>query len=540
MNIHPPRLLAVTLSSALVLSQSLPLDLAYAGPVPIVAATAAPVTRAVTPAATKLPVALLTDVKLGSPPPAAGLSVPLNGSYVFDQPAGIRRISVANGDIAEAIAVSSTEVVINGKLAGDTSLIVWDQKGGRALMDVHVLANPVKLDAVRAELLREAGPDSSINVQDGLVFLNGTVKDAVAAGRAVNIVSSLGKVVNLLRVLTPAAEPQILLKVRFADVDRSTANQLGVNLLSGNQKGVGTSTTGQFGNNPSVNVGASGATTTLTNLLNIFYYRPDLNLGAVLQDLATKNLLQILAEPNLLTISGKAASFLAGGEFPFPTLQGGGAGVGQITIQFKEFGIRLNFLPTVTPRGTIRLNVNPEVSSLDYADGLSVNGFTIPALTSRKVQTEIELENGQSFVIAGLLNNQVTEQLSRMPGLSSIPLLGKLFDSRSTTKSNSELLIMVTPEIVQPLSVGAKLPEIVAPTPFLPDLPGAPPRHAPSSQPIPPTYRRDSLPVEELKSPVSSPSGGSQGLNNSGASPAQAFGLPSLGTSTPPGEISHP
>ena len=136
-------------------------------------------------------------------------------------------------------------------------------------------------------------------------------------------------------------------------------------------------------------------------MLNIFYFRPDINLGAVLQDLATRNVLQILAEPNLLTLSGKPASFLAGGEFPFPTIQGGGSGVGQITIQFKEFGVRLNFLPVVTPRGTIRLTVTPEVSSLDYANGLSISGYTVPGLATRRVQTEIELENGQSFVIAG-------------------------------------------------------------------------------------------------------------------------------------------
>lgn len=439
----------------------------------------------------------------------ASFGVPLNGSHILDQPAGIRRLSISNIEIAEAIAVSATEVVINGKLAGDTTLIVWDRNGGRAIFDVHVLANPVKLDAIRAELLREAGPDVSVNVQEGLVFLDGLVENSGAADRAVNIVSSLGKVVNLLRVVTPPAQPQILLKVRFADVDRSIATQLGLNLFSLNSKGIASSTTGQFGSPPTLGDFGSAASATLTDLLNIFYYRPDINLGAMLQDLATKNVLQILAEPNLLTLSGSPASFLAGGEFPFPTLQGGGAGVGQITIQFKEFGVRLNFLPTVTPRGTIRLSVNPEVSSLDYADGLTVSGYTIPALTSRKVQTEIELESGQSFVIAGLLNNQVTEQLSRMPGLSSIPLLGKLFNSRSTTKSNSELLIMVTPEIVQPLAVGVKPPEVAMPVPFLKGAPTTAPRQ-PGTDPAaapPNIYKRDFLPIEELKSVPAAPSG---------------------------------
>jgi pilus assembly protein CpaC len=446
-----------------------------------------------------------------------GVIVPVNASTVLDHPAGIRRISMANGEIAEAVAVSSTEVVVNGKLPGDTSLILWDQKGARLILDVHVTANTSKLDAVRAELLKEAGPDVSINVQEGVVFLNGTTKDAVAADRAFGIASTLGKVVNLLRVSTPAADAQILLKVRFADVDRSASTQLGANLFTMDGiKGIGSSTTGQFGQAPSFNQSQSGVIWNVTNLLNVFYYRPDINLGAVIQDLATRNLLQILAEPNLLTSSGKAASFLAGGEFPFPTLQGGGSGVGQVTIQFKEFGIRLNFTPTITPRGTIRLAVNPEVSSLDYANALTVSGFTIPGLSARKVQTEVELESGQSFVIAGLLNNQITEQLSRMPGFADIPLLGKLFQSRSVTKNNSELLIVVTPELVRPLSSGARPPEVKYPQPFMKDGPTvAPSQPGPDvTGPAPELWKRDSLPIEELKS--SSP----QTANNGNDAPA--------------------
>jgi pilus assembly protein CpaC len=434
----------------------------------------------------------------------ATVTVPVNASTVVDHPAGIRRISMANGEIAEAVAVSSTEIVVNGKLPGDTSLILWDQKGARLMLDVHVTANTSKLDAVRAELLKEAGSDVSINVQEGVVFLNGTTRDAVAADRAFGIASTLGKVVNLLRVDTPKADAQILLKVRFADVDRSASTQFGANLIGVNGRaGVGSSTTGQFGTPPTLTPNQNGTTTfNINSLLNIFYYRPDINLGVVIQDLATRNLLQILAEPNLLTTSGKPASFLAGGEFPFPTLQGGGAGVGQITIQFKEFGIRLNFTPTVTPRGTIKLVVNPEVSSLDYANALTINGFTIPGLSSRKVQTEIELESGQSFVIAGLLNNQVTEQLSRIPGFADIPLLGKLFQSRLVNKNNTELLVVVTPELVRPLPAGVKAPEVSAPVPFLKGGPASAPSHpGPAVTGAPsPILKRDSLPIEEIRS----------------------------------------
>jgi pilus assembly protein CpaC len=169
---------------------------------------------------------------------------------------------------------------------------------------------------------------------------------------------------------------------------------------------------------------------------------------------------EVLAEPNVLAINGKPASFLAGGEFPYPTIQGGGGGIGQVTIQFREFGVRLNFLPTLTPRGTIRLLVAPEVSSLDLANGITLQGATIPGLDIRRVQTEIELDNGQSFVIGGLLNNQISQNLSKVPGLGDIPLFGKLFQSKSLTKNNAELLVLVTPELVRPIPAGEAVPEI--------------------------------------------------------------------------------
>ena len=161
-------------------------------------------------------------------------------------------------------------------------------------------------------------------------------------------------------------------------------------------------------------------------------------------------------------------SFLAGGEFPFPNLQGGGAGLGAVTIQFREFGVRINFTPTVTPRGTIRLAVTPEVSSLDFANGLVFQGFTIPALSTRRVSTEIELEEGQSFAIGGLLDNRDTENFSRVPGLGDIPFFGKLFRSRQLTKNNSELLVMVTPELVRPIPKGQPTPSLNMPGEFLP------------------------------------------------------------------------
>jgi pilus assembly protein CpaC len=456
------------------------------------------------------------------------LMITVDKSAIVQHGITIRRVSMANSEIAEAVAVSASEVLINGKAPGETSLILWDSKGYRTRFEIHVVANDAKIEAIRRELRKElANQDVSLTLENGNVFLRGTVKDVNAADRAAAIAATLGKVVNLLRVLVPAGDPQILLKVRFANVDRAATSQLGLNLFStGALRTIGTVTTGQFGQPPTFDFTKQPVQTTITNLLNIFFYRPDLNFGAMIQALEAKSLLQILAEPNLLTISGRPASFLAGGEFPFPTLQGGAGGVGQITIQFKEFGIRVNFLPTVTPRGTINLVVTPEVSSLDYANGLTVSGFTIPGLDTRRVQTEVELQNGQSFVIAGLLDNQVTQSLNKIPGLGDIPLLGKLFQSRNLSKNNTELLVMVTPELVGPIPAGSRVPEIKMDKPFLKGAAAAPPKN-PGSEvtgPLPALQKHDSLPIEQLKS-LTSPD------NSAGSPPTNStpnVGMPSI------------
>jgi pilus assembly protein CpaC len=211
-------------------------------------------------------------------------------------------------------------------------------------------------------------------------------------------------------------------------------------------------------------------------------------------------MLQILAEPNVLAINGKQASFLAGGEFPFPVVQGG-ANVGAVTIQFREFGVKLNFTPVITPRSTIRLHVSPEVSTLDFANGLVLQGFNIPAISTRRIQTDIELESGQSFAIGGLLDNRTVEIFSKVPGLGDIPILGKLFQSKSTNRNNTELLVMVTPELVRPIPAGQPLPEVKMPREFLPDAPKTAPR-TPGMDvtgPVPVTPPKEVIRVEELQ-----------------------------------------
>ncbi len=427
------------------------------------------------------------------------LVVTVGKSILLDTPADLRRIAVANGDFAEALAVNPREVLINGKSPGETSVILWLQDGARTMYDLTVRQNTARIEAVQAQIRRELeGQHVSLDFENDTVFLRGTARDLSSAERAASVAATLGKVVNLLRVEVPAAEPQILLRVRFADVDRSAAAAFGFNLLStGGGNTVGQVTTGQFG--PAVpTVQGNSVQFTLSDALNIFLFRPDLNLGALVKALETRNLLQMLAEPNVLAINGKPASFVAGGEFPFPVVQGGAA-AGAVTIQFREYGVRINFLPVVTPRGSIRLQVAPEVSSLDYSNALQFQGYTIPALATRRVQTQVELESGQSFVIAGLLDNTITESLNKIPGIGDIPLLGKLFQSRSRTRSNSELMVLITPELVQPIPREAPLPAVRLPQPFLPGTAAAAPRTpGPEAGGVVPVPARKEIPLEEM------------------------------------------
>jgi pilus assembly protein CpaC len=418
-------------------------------------------------------VAAILAMPAGAQPAEQGareLDLTVGKSLVVNSSNVIERVAVGYGDVAEARAVDPKQVLLSGKAPGETSLIVWQQGGNMLYFDVVVKPNTsavkARLDDVQRQMEQELpGQPVTISLQNDTVFLRGTVKDLVSADRAVTVAGSAGKVVNLLYVDVPPADAQILLKVQFATVDRTVETDLGLNLIStGAGNSVGAASTGQFPA-PTVTPGTGGAPTTLTlsQALNLFWFSPSLNLGATIKALETRGLAEILAEPNVLAINGKPASFLSGGEFPYPILQGGGAGLGTVTIAFRQFGVRIDFLPVITPRGTIRLDVAPEVSALDYTNGLTVSGFTVPALASRKLNTEIELKDGQSFAIGGLLDKRLTETMERIPLLASIPLLGKLFQSRSLTKENNELLVIITPQIVRPIPEGQPLPQLSFP-----------------------------------------------------------------------------
>ena len=395
-------------------------------------------------------------------------------SIVIDYPTDIARISTSNADIVDASPVTGREVLVHGKAFGTVTLVVWSKAGQRNFYNITVEQN---LEPLR-KLLKDTFPNEDIHVQSSRdsVSLTGRVSSKPVSDQASALAASFGKtIVNDLKVAEAAVERQVLLRIKFAELSRSASNQFAVNLLStGATNTIGQVSTGQASSSTPSSIGGGQPTSfTISNALNIFAFRPDLNLGAFIQALEQHNLLQTLDEPTLMTSDGKEASFLVGGEFPIPVLQGG-ANSGAVTIQFREFGVRLTFTPVITGHNNIRLHVKPEVSSLDYSNALSFNGFTIPALSSRKMETNVELGEGQSFVIAGLIDNQVTETLSKIPGLSSIPILGNLFKSKSITKSDDELVVLVTPEITMPLQPGDTKPSVPAPHPFLvPIAPGS-------------------------------------------------------------------
>lgn len=434
------------------------------------------------------------------------LSIQVGKTALIDFVRPVTRVSVGLGDIAEVNAVSPTEILVNGKTPGSTTLIVWEQGGGRQFFNVAVHQNNFVADNSIANLQRDINtqlPGQSIKVsgQNGLVYLRGTANDLNSSTRAVQIAEATagkGKVVNLLYVNVPATPPQILLKVRFMSVDRSLLKQFGLNIFStGATNSIGTISTGQYSPPTVLTSGTGGGLASIGNELNLFIFRPDLNLGATLAALENQGLVESLAEPNLLAEDGKEASFLAGGEYPYPVVQGSsGVGVAPVTIMFKQYGIRLSFIPTIMPQGTIRLQLAPEVSSLDFTNAIQISGFNVPAINIRTVNTEVELKNGQSFVIGGLLNNTETQTFEKIPFLGDIPVLGKFFQSIQTQRNNTELIVLVTPEIVPPIPAGQPLPKLHYPIKFLPKNSNVPMYNPTTPVATPP--ETTAIPVEQL------------------------------------------
>jgi pilus assembly protein CpaC len=405
---------------------------------------------------------------------SAPLRVMVGKSLLINTTERLKRISVTDPSIAYAQPITPTQILVHGKAPGEVSLVIWDELERSRSFDLRV---DVDVTAC-AEEEHRVFPDEQITVTPSraAIVLSGHVTTEDVAKRAGDLASAYSpKIVNVL-TYGPVGAQEVLLQVKFAEVDRTALTQMGVNFVStGASNTIGTVTTGQYGGfgpqtltpggTSSSTTGSSSTTTTgqtINNVLNLFVFRPDINFGAVIEALQNKSLLQILAEPNLIAVNGKKASFLAGGQFPFPIVQPG-AGFTAVTISFKEFGVRLEFTPVIMPNGNIHLQVAPEVSTLDFANALTLSGFTVPALSTRKADTEFELQDGQSFVIAGLMDNRVTDIYNKIPGLGDIPILGNFFRSKSMQKSNSELMVLCTVHRVAPSNEAVKTPKMVQP-----------------------------------------------------------------------------
>jgi pilus assembly protein CpaC len=454
------------------------LIVAVFGPARVYAQVAA-ASRAVTPVAA---------LETASPvePAADAVRLLVGRSTIVDVGKPIARVSLTSADVADAHVTSPNQLLINGKAPGTISMFVWDRGGAIRRYDVFVQRDLARLTSQLKELFPKESIDVRANGKSAV--LSGTVSSKDVADKMASLagsfVESKEELVSLLQVGEAGRSNQVLLRVRFAEVSRSAMTELGMGLFTsptGINNTIGRVTTGQFpapgfdelkstkeGFDFGDPVTSASGKFTFSDFLNLFLYNQKFDLGVMIKALQTKGLFQSLAEPNLVAESGKEASFLAGGEFPIPVAQTGSGGT-SISVMFKEFGVRLNFTPTVNG-DRIHLKVRPEVSTLDFNNAVVLNGFRIPALTTRRTETEIELNNHQTFAIAGLINNNMISSVQKVPGLGDIPILGYLFRSKAAQKNLTELVVMITPEILPNNSPGvtSELPRQMEP--YIPPL----------------------------------------------------------------------
>jgi len=397
------------------------------------------------------------------------LHILVGHSVVIRTDPRLQRVLVGNPAVVTTATTAPNEVVVTATAPGSSSVILWQENNQSRIIEVFA--------DVDVSLLREAisrglpGEAVEAESEEGRVILVGTASSTAVADQIGKMAAPFSKeIVNSIQVAQPHRQKQILVKVRFAQVDRSKLTALGFNLFSTPGAPIfGSATTQQFAPAQLVNsssggtsgggTGANGSTIGLSDLLNIFIFRRDINLGATIKDLQQRNVLQVLAEPDLLAANGEPARFLAGGELPYPVVTGA-AGQATVTVQFKPFGVKLEFTGTIEDDNTIRLKVFPEVSSLDFTNAVTISGFVLPAIATRHAETVVELRDGQSFGIAGLLDQRTTAQFSKVPGIGDIPILGQLFRSKSINQLNSELVVIVTPSIVDPAAAPGPAPEV--------------------------------------------------------------------------------
>ena len=391
------------------------------------------------------------------------LHILVGHSVVIRTQARLRRVLVGNPAVVTTATTSPNELVVTASAAGSSSVILWQEDNQSRILEIF---GDLDVSMLR-EAVARSFPNEPIQVEaeEGRIVLTGTASAPPVAEQINKMAAPFSKeIVNSILIARPGRQKQILLKVRFAQVDRAKFTAFGVNVFSTSDKGLGSGSTQQFAPPQLVNSGGQNGVTTgtigLTDLLNLFIFRPDINVGATIKDLQQKNVLQILAEPNLMAADGEPARFLAGGELPYPVVSGAANGTTTVTVQFKPFGVKLEFTGIIEDDNTIRLKVFPEVSSLDFSNAVTINGFVLPAIATRHAETVVELQNNQSFGIAGLLDQRTTAQYSKVPGIGDLPIIGQLFRSKSVNRSNSELMVIVTPVIVDPAVMATAAPEI--------------------------------------------------------------------------------
>jgi pilus assembly protein CpaC len=413
-----------------------------------------------------------------SPQPAIEkVALTAGRSTVLTTDFNISRIAITNPAVADATVVAPREILLDGKTSGTISLIVWGQ-AQRKQYDL-VVEQPISNLQQNLQILFP-GEDIQVSTNEDATILSGNVSSTNVMLRAAEVAkaaSTKRAVINMLQVPGGSESQQVLLQVRFAEVNRRVLRELGVSLFtsgSGLWNTWGRITTQQFpapsfdsleATKVNGDVVSQSGELTFSDFLNIFFLNAKYDVGALIRALQQSGNFQSLAEPNLIAYNGQEASFLAGGEFPVPIAQGN---TGAVTVQFKEFGIRLTFTPTIAG-DVIRLKVAPEVSALDFANGVSLGGFRVPALTTRRAATDVELRDGQSFVIAGLLDNISQDDKAAIPILSKLPVIGALFKTKAERAEQTELMVLITPRLVRPLD-----PDEVPPLPtrFKPFLPG--------------------------------------------------------------------
>jgi len=396
------------------------------------------------------------------------LHVIVGHTMFLDTAERVKRVYIANPAIVDSYTANPHEIVVTARAPGIGSIVLWDESGHTR---AYLFSSDVDVEDLAASLKRALPADDiQVHSKEGHVVLTGIVSTEAKSDAAVKLAAMYSKDVTNSLVVNRALIKQVNLKVRIIEVDRSKANQFALNFFSQGGSLLSNTTTQQYQSNPVVTPpNSTNPTTTLSvsNALNFLLFSTKLNVGATLQDLESKQVLQILAEPSITTLSGEKANFLAGGEFPFPVVQGSSTGTTSITIQFRSYGVKLEFTPVVNADGTIELKVAPEVSALDYTNAVTISGYTIPAISTRRADTQVTLNSGQSFAISGLLDRRTTDLYSVTPGIGNVPILGQLFRSKGVTHSTGELVVVVTPEVINPLKTDEPIAEPKPTIPFL-------------------------------------------------------------------------